>query len=244
MADPVKWDDLNGFKEAQSDTVTIEAICPTGFEEALLLEIKEKFGEDTLTTKHQGRVFFDVCLKEVDKVLDLRVVDNAFVLVYVQQKCDFSGEKENCLNDLADLLYKFHWRKGLLCWNNVNKFYAENGDVLKETAKVTKVDHEDKKAKNVEEVQVPTFRCTCYRSGENHHSFSSMDVARHMGGMIQEMFNWKVQLKDSDIDVTVNIDLDQIYCSIKLSKKSLFYRNIVSLGRTTLRATICAGLLR
>jgi adenylyl- and sulfurtransferase ThiI len=32
--------------------------------------------------------------------------------------------------------------------------------------------------------KVPSFRCTCYRTGEDVHKFGSMDVARHVGGLI------------------------------------------------------------
>jgi hypothetical protein len=31
---------------------------------------------------------------------------------------------------------------------------------------------------------VPSFRCTCYRSGEELHSFGSMDVAKSFGGAL------------------------------------------------------------
>jgi hypothetical protein len=36
----------------------------------------------------------------------------------------------------------------------------------------------------------------------------------------------------------------QMYCCIALTRQSLFQRNIVSFGPTTLRATICASMLK
>lgn len=114
----------------------------------------------------------------------------------------------------------------------------------------------------VEGSDIPKFRCTCYRSG-NHHSFSSMDAARlanhsfwptyntytfntcrEVGGLIQDKFKWKVQMKGFDVEVVLNVDSDQVYYGIKLTKESLFKRNIEHFGPTTLRATICSALLK
>ena len=249
MADPVKWGSLSGYHDGDQEKVTIEAICPSGFEEALLLEVKDVFGQHVVALKHQGRVFFDLPLKRVSQVLDLRVVDNAYVIICVKPEFDFSGSSEECVHRLAELLREFQWCKGLLAWNEASKFYEDTNDVIKEAMKITIVpDHTDKKLKtsadNNGDASIPSFRCTCYRSGEKYHSFGSMDAARHVGGTIQEVFGWTVKMKESDIDVHVIIDLSQVYCSIKLTKKSLYFRNITSFGRTTLRATICAGLLK
>ena len=48
----------------------------------------------------------------------------------------------------------------------------------------------------------------------NYHVFS--------GGRIQDKFNWRVSMKEHDINVVVNIDLDQIYYGISLTRESLF----------------------
>lgn len=50
--------------------------------------------------------------------------------------------------------------------------------------------------------QLPGFRCTCYRTGDNH-SFQSMEVACAVGGAIQDYFGWNVDLKNHDIEVSV-----------------------------------------
>ena len=71
-----------------------------------------------------------------------------------------------------------------------------------------------------------------------------MDVARQVGGKIQDKFGWGVKMKEFDIEVVINIDSNQVYCGIGLTHKSLFRRNIVHFGPTTLRATICAAMLQ
>ena len=90
----------------------------------------------------------------------------------------------------------------------------------------------------------PNFRCTCYRTGENIHKFTSMDVAKHVGGQIQNKFGWGVKMTGFDIEVVVNIDSNQVYCGIGLTHTSLHKRNIEHFGPTTLRATICASMLQ
>lgn len=71
-----------------------------------------------------------------------------------------------------------------------------------------------------------------------------MDAAKAIGGAIQDKFQWRVRMKDFDIEVVVNIDISQVYFSIGLTHVSLFKRNIEHFGPTTLRATICSSLLK
>ena len=53
---------------------------------------------------------------------------------------------------------------------------------------------------------LPSFRCTCYRSGTKH-SFTSMEAASAIGGRINDDFGWIVRMKGYDIEVVANIDL-------------------------------------
>ena len=62
--------------------------------------------------------------------------------------------------------------------------------------------------------------------------------------LFKEKFDWGVKMKGFDIEVVLNIDNNQAYCGIGLTKQSLFRRNITHFGPTTLRATICASLLQ
>eukprot|EP00117_Sycon_ciliatum_P038475 scpid20302/ scgid5409/ THUMP domain-containing protein 3 len=89
----------------------------------------------------------------------------------------------------------------------------------------------------------PTFRATCNRIGMKH-TFSSMDIARAFGGSCNDRHHWTVKMVDSDIDVVVNIMERNIEVCIALTTESLHYRNMSFFGPTTLRSTICNGLLR
>lgn len=277
MAAAVDWDGLTGFTGENSQVVCIEATCPTGCELALLKELEANFPSASNARKHQGRVFFDILICDVQKVLDLRIVDNAYVIVHVVPKMEFprnkkekvdggsedenkkeEGEEDTALKEaglekLVGLIdsSEFQWEKGLKAWNAITKFYPSDqklvSDNLDQTGGEKKPKLEDGDSENKgdsDQSEVPSFRCTCYRSGQNCHPFGSMDVQVAVGGAINDKFQWKVQMKNSDLDVVFNVDVNQVYAGIKLTKDSLYKRNIQHFGPTTLRATICAGLLR
>ena len=88
-----------------------------------------------------------------------------------------------------------------------------------------------------------SFRVTCVRGGRKH-SFSSMEAAGKLGAGIAKQFGWKVQMKNSDIEVLLNISGDAIRILIALSRESMSFRNITHFGPTTLRSAIAYGLLR
>ena len=282
MASKVDWSTLEGYKAIglkndngtpvhHSDfTVTIEASCPTGFEVALLNEIKEK-SPSSVTVKHQGRVFFDIPVSKIRNVLELKCVDNAYVIIGKRSNFDFSGDVDSCLTRINELLddkkydsenLPLAWNKGIIAWNEVFQFEKAGEDnfgkclsLLNQPVQklncsndeVKKPKYQDVRENTNSEINTiprPKFRATCYRSGQECHPFQSMDVARSFGGAINDKFGWGVSMKEFDIEVVITIDLAQIYVGIGLTKKSLFQRNIKHFGPTTLRATICASMLQ
>ena len=286
MASKVDWSNLQGFKQDKvfqkppdpdktilelSDDylITIEATCPTGFEVALVAEIKERF-PTSVTVKHQGRVFFDLPISQVENIIKLRCMDNAWVLIGVRKTFDFTGDVETCLQRINSLLddnicdsdnTPLAWEKGLIAWNKIAKFkdmkpHDEKNclsllslpNMLKTKVPSNENEQDDRQLEKEsmfkKESTMPTFRATCYRSGENCHPFGSMDVARAFGGAINDKFGWGVKMKGFDLDVLITIDITQVYVGISLTKESLFKRNIEHFGPTTLRATICASLLQ
>ena len=88
-----------------------------------------------------------------------------------------------------------------------------------------------------------TFRVTCTRGGRKH-GFSSPEAARSFGAGLADFFDWKVQLKNPDIEVLLAISGDEAKVGVALNRESKFKRNIAHFGPTTLRATIGYGMLR
>ncbi|XP_032369780.1 tRNA (guanine(6)-N(2))-methyltransferase THUMP3 [Etheostoma spectabile] len=87
------------------------------------------------------------------------------------------------------------------------------------------------------------FRVTCNRAGDKH-SFSSNEAARDFGGAVQEFFQWKADMTKFDIEVLLNIHNEEMVIGIALTEESLHRRNISHFGPTTLRSTLCYGMLR
>uniref|UniRef100_A0A8C5EPK3 THUMP domain-containing protein n=1 Tax=Gouania willdenowi TaxID=441366 RepID=A0A8C5EPK3_GOUWI len=93
------------------------------------------------------------------------------------------------------------------------------------------------------EAKIIKFRVTCNRAGDKH-SFSSNEAARDFGGAVQEFFQWKADMTKFDIEVLLNIHNEEVVIGIALTEESLHRRNISHFGPTTLRSTLCYGMLR
>ncbi|XP_044024850.1 THUMP domain-containing protein 3 [Siniperca chuatsi] len=93
------------------------------------------------------------------------------------------------------------------------------------------------------EAKLVKFRVTCNRAGDKH-SFSSNEAARDFGGAVQEFFQWKADMTKFDIEVLLNIHKEEVVIGIALTEESLHRRNISHFGPTTLRSTLCYGMLR
>lgn len=90
---------------------------------------------------------------------------------------------------------------------------------------------------------MPSFRVTCIRVGENH-TFDSMTAASNFGGAIYRYFGWNVKMTEFDIEVFLCIEDKKVTVSIGLTRESLHRRNITHFGPTTLRPTIAHSMLR
>lgn len=88
-----------------------------------------------------------------------------------------------------------------------------------------------------------SFRATCTRGGRKH-KFTSPEAAKHFGAGLARYFGWKVQLKQPDIEVLLDITGDSATVGVALTREAKFKRNITHFGPTTLRATIAYGMLR
>lgn len=79
-----------------------------------------------------------------------------------------------------------------------------------------------------------------------------MTAARLVGAQLNNIFGWKPDMKNFDIEIIVNIRKDtvcslpiihlfllQMLIMISLNYETLFKRNIVAFGPTTLRSTLC-----
>jgi len=94
-----------------------------------------------------------------------------------------------------------------------------------------------------ETTSLPSFRATCYRTG-NRHCFQSPEAAAHFGGAVHDYFGWKVDLTNYDIEVVLCIEDTDVRVGIALTNQSLHRRHITHFGKTTLRPTVAHAMLR
>uniref|UniRef100_A0A8C8DUI8 THUMP domain containing 3 n=1 Tax=Oryzias sinensis TaxID=183150 RepID=A0A8C8DUI8_9TELE len=206
------------------------------------------------------------------QVHHLRSVDNLFVVVKEYDQYQFKESKEETLMELQELASKLPWTNALEVWKlnrtlKKKKSYRKGGNATKakpadtgvcdaaeqqETAQeLSAAEGDTKDAPDVESHQQEAapedkpikFRVTCNRAGDKH-SFSSNEAARDFGGAVQEFFQWKADMTKFDIEVLLNIHNEEMVVGIALTEESLHRRNISHFGPTTLRSTLCYGMLR
>ncbi|XP_056130870.1 THUMP domain-containing protein 3 isoform X1 [Lampris incognitus] len=252
--------------------VTVGATVPTGFEHTAAEEIRDKIGADARISKNRGRIYFQISTDKLAQVHLLRSVDNLFVVVEEFEHYQFQESKEETLTDLQQLASKLSWTNALEVWRLNNCLKKKRGrrrggdgpkgkpngsiadapaaETAAETAQESPGEgqaEEDAGLQELEETQPEAkpikFRVTCSRAGDKH-SFSSNEAARDFGGAVEELFHWKADMTKFDIEVLLNIHNEEVVIGIALTEESLHRRNITHFGPTTLRSTLCYGMLR
>uniref|UniRef100_H3DAW4 THUMP domain containing 3 n=1 Tax=Tetraodon nigroviridis TaxID=99883 RepID=H3DAW4_TETNG len=251
-------------------SATIGATVPTGFEPTAAEEVREKIGVDVLISKDRGRIYFPITTDKLFQVHLLRSVDNLFVVVDSYDHYSFKESKEETLKELQELASKLPWTDALEVWRLNRSFKKkkgyrkggagskmkpsnEAGDAAAEEHDLPPAAAAEEKVESGADVEdstegphgakVTKFRVTCSRAGDKH-SFSSNEAARDFGGAVQEFFQWKADMTKFDVEVLLNIHNEEVVIGIALTEESLHRRNISHFGPTTLRSTLCYGMLR
>ncbi|XP_022255376.1 THUMP domain-containing protein 3-like isoform X2 [Limulus polyphemus] len=178
-------------------------------------------------------------------VSHLRGIDHIYLVVHRVNNFGFPQEKEELKDKLEKLAEEIYWTKGLEVWSYFTGFEKLS---LKELINYHPALNESSVSISSTSEQehgncIPKFRVTCYRTGQNHN-FTSMDAAAYFGGGINDRFHWKVDMKNHDIEIILNIENDDLYVCIALTKTSLHKRNLQHFGPTCLRATVAYNILR
>ena len=112
---------IEGYKTDNCDILTIEASVVTGFECAAKEEVKTKLDiTDADVKEFTGRVLFDIKSDKLEKVLNLRTVDNVWIIIGAKTDFDLTQSEEEGLATLVDYtLNNLQWTKGLSSWNKI-----------------------------------------------------------------------------------------------------------------------------
>ena len=243
-------------------------ICATvtiGFEKVCALECERKLA--CKVHQGRGRIYFQISRKDLGKVKDLRSVENLFVVVadiasFHCSKIATDESVEETLERYYHLPEELNWEFAVQIWKEFNEFTSDNTvknflpilnlksgttdpkQVIESTGPIGNLnerpDPVESHSPSHEQI-LPRFRVTCTRTHSvpsQKHPFTSMQAAAKFGGSINDLFGWIVDLENFDLEVLLNIVDSHVVVGISLTKESLFRRNIVNFGPTTLKSTL------
>lgn len=235
-------------REGGNEVKIVCSVIP-GFEKIAMDECMERCDLEA-TRDQRGRITFNIDYNEIHILTTLRAVQHYWVVVGDKEKFFNTDEtKEEIFENLSKLPTEFDWSNALETWKRINSYRQskEKADPSAEK-KAKREGVEEKEEIDYNAINPLTaaetlrFRCTAMRTGK--HVFSSVDSACHVGGGINDYFNWKVNLSNFDVEVVVYIVDDFISVGIQLTRENQSIRNVTHFGPTTLKANICYCLLK
>ncbi|XP_076235804.1 tRNA (guanine(6)-N(2))-methyltransferase THUMP3 [Calliopsis andreniformis] len=230
----------------------------TGFEWEAVDECKEKLNKNVKIVKERGKIFFNVDWNQFEQIQEMRSIDNILLIADVR-KFSFSGtDKEADLQLFKDAVHNdMKLEKCLNAWKRITGFSGkiypttEEYDIAEKNRKLSNTDTVTTNTKgrkrgqdphDAKEDEILKYRVTCERTGK--HVFESADVARIIGGELQDKYLWLVDLSAYYLEIVCKLIDDELVTHLRVTHESKHRRNITCFGPTTLRATVCYNLLR
>ncbi|XP_017878199.1 THUMP domain-containing protein 3-like [Ceratina calcarata] len=246
-------------ESSENDNVyTIATTIDTGFEWQAVDECREKLDKNIKIVKERGKIFFNTSRDQFAQVIDMRSIDNIFIVADVR-KFQFTGtSKDDDLQLFKDAVDSMKLEKALNVWKQITGFQgklyptAEEYNAAEKDCKLsntnvtvttaTKGRKRGQDPSDTREDEILRYRVTCERTGK--HTFESSDAARVIGGQLQDKHLWLVDLTTYYLEVVCKVTNDELVTQLRVTHESKHRRNITNFGPTTLRATVCYNLLR
>ena len=243
---------------ANDNVFMIATTVDTGFEWQAVDECKEKLDKNIKIVKERGKIFFNIYWNQFTQVQEMRSIDNIFIVGDVR-KFEFNGtNKETDLQLFKDAVNNnMKLEKALNAWKSITEFHGKIYPTIEEYNSVEKdcklsnttvspatqrVKKRGQNPSNTKKDEILRYRVTCERSGK--HAFESYDVARIIGGELQDKYHWLVDLSAYYLEIVCKVTDNELVTHLRVTHESKHRRNIAHFGPTTLRATICYNLLR
>jgi hypothetical protein len=168
---------------------------------------------------------------DIMKALSLWCEQNKFQGIMYPTEDAYKAAKDDEveIKELAKTLAESRTRNkkcqnvGICDENYANEPYSLVGDSKDERARFNAAEFEaynEIDSRNPED-KVLKFRVTCVRNGT--HCFGSQDAAYHVGGRLQDMFHWIVDLNFYDLEIMLNIREGKVlYVHIHTSEMLMF----------------------
>ncbi|EYC45812.1 hypothetical protein Y032_0416g1087 [Ancylostoma ceylanicum] len=216
--------------------IELYASVITGFESVSSEEVATTFASDAI--RGRGYVRFEVDPSKIPEALHLRSIDNLFAMLYDYELEGLTtASQEEALQKIKGEISRINWKTAIDCWQIATGKQVPGGI---ETVKEQMREFARNGVTGLTPQNSFTFRVTCNRAGEkSRHSFSSMDAAKALGAQINNIFGWRPDMKNFDMEVVLNIRNDTMLVMVALNKESLFKRNVCAFGPTTMRSTMC-----
>lgn len=121
---------LKGLNVDNPDLCTLEATVVTGLEDVAAEECMVKLGVSNCV-QARGRVFIDVNIADVSKVLALRSIDNVNIVLAMTNNFTFADQREKCFEQLYKFAERPDWKKGTRVWKEIFSYPEEPiGEVI------------------------------------------------------------------------------------------------------------------
>ncbi|XP_015439617.1 PREDICTED: THUMP domain-containing protein 3-like [Dufourea novaeangliae] len=243
---------------ANDNVFMVATTVDTGFEWQAVDECKKKLDKNVMIVKGRGKIFLNANWNQFKQVQEMRSIDNIFIVADVRKFKFSESDKEADLQLFKDsVLSSMKLEKTLNAWKRVTDFQGKVYPTIAEYS----VAEKDRKLTNTnttiatcrgrkrgqdpaeaKENEILRYRVTCERSGK--HSFESADVARAIGGELQDKYCWLVDLSSYHLEILCKLTNEELVTYFRVTHVSKHRRNITFFGPTTLRATICYNLLQ
>ncbi|XP_052701376.1 THUMP domain-containing protein 2-like [Crassostrea angulata] len=193
-------------------------------------EISDEIDNNPDSVSHsEGRVYFHSNLTHIDQILRLKTVERAFALVLHKDSTEYKDLDRAALLQYirTNILSKDAWEDGEL---TEIIHYLKTHLNKKLQGGVTHVDEEGPPAKkfkpNVGDGKI-SFRVSCKSSGICGRKVSSQLLAKQIGIKLSQLMKWKVNFKDPDIEICIQLSDSHVTVGIPLTRIPLSKRQYV-----------------
>ncbi|XP_060081677.1 THUMP domain-containing protein 2-like [Ylistrum balloti] len=184
-----------------------------GTEKFVAEEIKTKLGGKAIQVT-DGKVFFQTGVEVAGEISQLRSIERAFVQVVRCSSLD--GVKS--VQDVGKIiLCKDHWTSADLT-GLVTRMHNLHEDGSCPESKKRRIDDEKPPV---------TFRISCKCAGRIGRKIQSQMLSRYIGGGLQRLVSWKVDLRNPSIEICVHMNDDRLTVGIPLQSIPVSKRSYI-----------------
>ncbi|XP_048733202.2 THUMP domain-containing protein 2-like [Ostrea edulis] len=217
---------MKSYFESESKVMRFFCTAGRGTETFAYQEIYEEVDKEYVVSISEGRVHFQGSVNQIDTILELKTVERAFALVFYKGSNEYKDlDRATFLNCLrADILNEQVWRNDELC-KVIELLQTRHGGKIQRELTCSR--GEGPPAKKFKQEGQPSFRVSCKCSGMLGRKVSSQLLAKQIGIKLNQLLRWRVNYRDPDIEICIQVSDAHVSVGIPLTKIPLSKRNYV-----------------